>query len=168
MRADWLRLLAVIAVQAAILAAIPSRQVKARAGGTAITLETAPVDPLDPLSGYHVTLRYRAEEVVAEAPGERGAPAWLLVERGDPAWRGVACLPSRPATGSGQVALRAEVEDRRCRISSAGRFYIPEARRAEVDAALREARAALVDMRVDADGNVALVRLRAGRTVVEP
>lgn len=168
MRADGLRLLAVIAVQAAILAAIPSRQVKAHTSGTSITLETAPVDPLDPLSGYHVTLRYRAEEVVAEAPGERGAPAWLVVERGDPAWRGVACLPSRPEPVPGQLALRAQVEDRRCRIPSAGRFYIPETRRAEVDAALREARAALVDLRVDADGNVALVRLRAGRSVVEP
>ena len=168
MRADALRLLLVIGVQAAILAAIPSRQVKARASGTSITLETTPVDPLDPLSGYHVTLRYLAEQVVAEAPGQRGASAWLLLERGDPAWRGVACLNSRPATGPGQVAVRAEVEDRRCRIPSAGRFYIPEARRAEVDAALREARAALVDLRVDADGDVALVRLRAGRTVIEP
>ncbi len=168
MRADGLRLLLVIAVQAGILAAIPSRQVKARASGTNVTLETVPVDPLDPLSGYFVTLRYRAEEVVAEAPGERGAPAWLLLERGDPAWRGVACLNSRPEPGPGQVAVRAEVADRRCRIPSAGRFYIPEARRAEVDAALREARAALVDLRVSADGDVALVRLRAGRTVIEP
>ena len=61
MPVDRLRLLAVIALQAAILAAIPSRQVKARASGVDVTLETAPVDPLDPLSGYHVTLRYRAQ-----------------------------------------------------------------------------------------------------------
>lgn len=164
---DAARLLAVVAVQAAILAAIPFRQVKARAGGAEVTLETLPVDPLDPLSGYHVTLRYRAEEVAAEAPGERGAAAWLLVEKAEPAWRGVACLPSRPEVKPGQAVLRAEIEGRRCRVVSAGRFYIPEARRAEVDDALREARAALVDLRADADGNVALIRLRAGRTVVE-
>jgi hypothetical protein len=40
---------------------------------------------------------------------------------------------------------------------------VPEARRQEVDAALRRVGGrALVDLKVDADGNVALVRLRVG------
>lgn len=167
MPGDRLRLLAVIAVQAAILAAIPSRQVKARASGLEITLETAPVDPIDPLSGYHVTLRYRAEQLAAPPPAERGAVAWLVLERATPAWRPVTCLAGRPDPAHDQVVVRARVEDGRCRIPSAGRFYIPEARRHEVDAALAAARTALVDLLVDADGDVALVRLRAGRTVVD-
>lgn len=167
MPVDRLRLLAVIALQAAILAAIPSRQVKARASGVDVTLETAPVDPLDPLSGYHVTLHYRAEQLPAASPGAPGAAAWLLLERGAPAWRAVACLPARPEASGDQVVVRARLEDGRCRIPSAGRFYIPEARRHEVDAALRVARTALVDLRVDREGDVALLRLRAGSTVVE-
>lgn len=167
MPGDRLRLLAVVAAQLAILAAIPARQVKARATGLEITLETAPVDPLDPLSGWHVTLHYRAEQLGAPPPAAPGATAWLVLERAAPSWRAVACLAAAPEPAHDRVVIRARVEDGRCRIPSAGRFYIPEARRREVTAALAAARTALVDLRVDEGGGVALVRLRAGSTVVD-
>lgn len=170
MRATNGRLLAVLLVQFAILAAIPFRQVRARAVGAEITLATLPVDPRDLLSGHYVTLRYEAE--IPRGLAELGAPAdatvWVVVARGEPAWRPVAVAAARPATGPDQVAIRARQVDGRAVIPSAQRFYIPEARQDEVNRALLATRGAgLVDVRVDPDGNVALVRLRVGDVVVD-
>jgi uncharacterized membrane-anchored protein len=162
------RLVLVIAIQVAILAAIPLRQVRARLSGTVITLETMPVDPYDVLSGYYVTLRYRAEQPPdAGALREGDGPAWVLLAPAEPAWAPLRLARERPPAGDGTVALRVDVEHGRARIPSAGRFYVPEARREEVDRALRAAGSrALVDLKVDDDGNVALLRLRVGAVVV--
>jgi uncharacterized membrane-anchored protein len=161
-------LLAAVGIQLAILAAIPLRQAKARALGTEITLETAPVDPYDLLSGYHVTLAYRAEQLAPAVGGDEGGAAWLVVARAAPGWRPVSCSRgAAPVVREDQVAIAAEVVHGRCAITTARRFYVPEDRRQEIDAALRAVRgAALVDLKVDAGGNVALLRLRAGSVVV--
>jgi uncharacterized membrane-anchored protein len=165
-----LRLAAVLALQVAILAAIPLRQVRARLGGTVVTLETVPFDPYDVLSGYYATLRYAAEAPpgLAEARLDTGDTAYILVELGEPAWRAVGVARERPATtASGRAALRAVMTRRGLEIVSGGRFYVPESRRAAVDEALRTRRGqALVDLRVDEDGNVALLRLRDGERVL--
>lgn len=167
MRSRHWRVGAVVAVQLAILAAIPLRQVRARVSGTTVTLETVPVNPYDVLSGYYVTLAYEAERVPYLGGDADGGPAWLVVARGSPAWKGVACRRGLPSHGPDEVALAAEVVGGRCRIASASRFYVPEGRRAEVEAALRSVRSrALVDLRVNDAGDVALVRLRAGDVVV--
>ncbi len=47
-----------VLLQAAIIAAVPAKHIRARATGKLITIKTAPVDPYDFLSGYHVVLRY--------------------------------------------------------------------------------------------------------------
>jgi uncharacterized membrane-anchored protein len=160
-------LLAAVGIQLAILAAIPLRQAKARALGTEITLETAPVDPYDLLSGYHVTLAYRAEQLGYAGGDGDGGPAWLVVAPGSPAWQAVTCSRGLPSHAEGHVAIAAEVVHGHCSIPTAHRFYVPEDRRQEIDAALRAVRgAALVDLKVDAGGNVALLRLRAGSVVV--
>ncbi|HTN52045.1 MAG TPA: GDYXXLXY domain-containing protein [Anaeromyxobacter sp.] len=157
---------AVVLLQLGILAAIPLRQARARLAGTEVTLETMPVDPYDLLSGYYVTLRYRAEEA-PRAAGLGEGEAWLVLAPGSPAWSGVEVRAGRPVPAPGQVAIRVEVERGRVRIPSAGRFYVPEARRHEVDEALRAVRsAALVDLKVGEDGSVALLRLRAGAVTI--
>ena len=170
-----LRIALVLAVQVAILAAIPVRQVRARLDGTVVTLETVPFDPFDVLSGYYATLRYAAETPpgLAEARLAPGDTAFIVLERAEPAWRavGVAREPSfdrlRTSGAGGGVAVRAVDDPPRARIVSAGRFYVPESRRAAVDEALRARRGkALVDLRVDAAGNVALLRLRDGERVL--
>ena len=161
-----LRLALVLAVQIAILAAVPLRQVRARLDGTVVTLETVPFDPYDILSGYYATLRYAAEAPpgLAEARLEQGDTAFIVLERAEPAWRAVGVAREPPA---GRVALRAVMTRRGLAIVSAGRFYVPEARRAAVDEVLRVRRGkALVDLRVDAAGNVALMRLRDGDVVL--
>ena len=149
LRRHW-PLLAVIGIQGLLLALVPWRQVRARMSETEVTLRTVPVDPYDVLSGYYVTLRYEAEIALEGPREEAGTDAWLLVEKGDPAWRAVSCTSTRPEPrASGRSVLRAEVseEDGTCVIPSSHRFYIPEARRAHVDAAMRIAgEGALVDL----------------------
>jgi uncharacterized membrane-anchored protein len=161
-----LRLALVLAVQVAILAAIPVRQVRARLDGTVVTLETVPFDPYDVLSGYYATLRYAAETPpgLAEARLAQGETAFIVLERAEPAWRAVGIEREPPA---GRVAVRAVMTRRGLEIASAGRFYEPESRRAAVDEALRVRRGkALVDLRVDGAGYVALLRLRDGNRVL--
>ncbi|WP_242346291.1 GDYXXLXY domain-containing protein [Anaeromyxobacter terrae] len=168
-RSFW-RLAAVLALQVAILAAIPLRQVRARLAGTVVTLETVPFDPYDVLSGYYATLRYAAESPpgLAEARLAPGDTAFIVLERAEPAWRAVGVAREPPAaTAGGRVAVRALMTRRGLEIVSAGRFYVPETRRAEVDEALRARHGtALVDLRVDAAGDVALLRLRDGERVL--
>jgi uncharacterized membrane-anchored protein len=161
-----LRIALVLALQVAILAAIPLRQVRARLDGTVVTLETVPFDPYDVLSGYYATLRYAAESPpgLAEARLAPGDTAFIALERAEPAWRAVGVLREAPGAG---VAVRATMTRRGLEIVSASRFYVPEARRAAVDEALRaRGGKALVDLRVDAAGNVALLRLRDGKRVL--
>ncbi len=171
MRATKTRLLAVLAIQVAILAAIPLRQVRARVAGTEITLDTLPVDPRDLLSGHYVILRFKAEDAprdLVDAAVEADGPAWLVVERAEPAWRAVAVVRDRPAARRDRVAIRTTFTHGHPDIPFAERFYIPEARREEVDRALAASRGvALVDLRVDGDGNVALLRFRVGGLVLE-
>ena len=110
-----LRMALVLAVQVAILAAIPVRQVRARLDGTVVTLETVPFNPFDVLSGYYATLRYAAETPpgLAEARLAPGDTAFIVLERAEPAWRavGVAREPSfdrlRTSGAGGGVAVRA-------------------------------------------------------------
>jgi uncharacterized membrane-anchored protein len=178
-RSSALRLVLVVVVQAAILAAIPLRQVRARMDGTEVTLRTVPVDPYDVLSGYYVTLAYEVERPTAAVVEPGSGPGWLVVAPDGEAWRWVeCCAAARPQhLPDGAVALRVErtgasASRRRdgsvCSIPSAGRFYLPESRRAEVEAAMRATGGrALVDLKVDGEGNVALLRLRVGELVIE-
>lgn len=181
MRREFWRVGLVLAVQFAILAAIPVRQARARLSGVEITLETVPVDPYDLLSGYYVTLRYAVE--VAARAGEQtdrrppatersggGGATWMLVRRAAPAWElADCCLADRPRPlPDGLVALRVEHDKAGAvRIPSAGRFFIPESRRTEIDSALRASGGrARVDLKVGEDGSVALLRLHVGSVVV--
>lgn len=166
----WGPLAAVLVIQLGILALVPARQVRARLTGTPVTLRTVPVDPYDHLSGYYVTLRYEVERLLPEE--DPRTDAWLVVRRAEPAWKGVRVTAARPASlPEGELAIRlTPVPDARggCVLPSACRFYIPEARREEVDAALgRSGGSGLVDLRVGEDGEVALVRFRIGELVLE-
>jgi hypothetical protein len=189
-----------IAAQVAILAAVPWHQVRARLRGQEITLRTAPVDPFSPFSGFYMTLSYEVERPVAGKvePGiSKRKPAWIVVEKGEPAWTLVGVFRERPAPASGRAILRArwygggpdEVTDEnlrwsRAEIESAGRFYLPEEKARALEAAMseewkrwREQQATeedatprtqlLVDMKVDEKGYVALERLRFGKVTLE-
>jgi uncharacterized membrane-anchored protein len=163
-------LLVALGVQLAILALVPARSLVALTTGTEVTLRTMPVDPYDLLSGYYVTLAYEVERPDAPRPDvPDGATVYVVVERDTPAWRFVRYALDRDAAGPDQVVLRGRARWSGVALDNARRLYIPEAQREAVEEALARAdRRALVDMRVGADGTIALLRLRAdGQTFGE-
>jgi uncharacterized membrane-anchored protein len=157
------RLGVVVAVQLAILAAVPARTIRARLGGTGITLRTAPVDPFDVLSGHYVTLSYEVERESRDhaQPGLReGEEVWLTVAYGEPAWTLVGVTREKPAPASGRVSIRArQGRGGFTSIEQAERLYVTEERGAAVDAR-RGRQVDLVDLRVGDDGTPAVLRLR--------
>lgn len=169
----WWPLVLVLAVQFGILGAIPARKVVARLAGTEVTLRTRPVDPYDLLSGYYVTLGYeverpgpgQVEDGLADRVGE-GERVYVNVRRGDPEWRLSSVSLEAEAPAEGRVSLRAAWSGSAPILEGVDRLFIPEDRRDEADRALREAEGrALVDLRVDADGRMAVIRLRVGDRV---
>lgn len=191
------RLGAVLAVQVAILALVPARQVRARLSGTPVTLDTGPVDPFTPFVGHYVTLTYRAEqppERLVQSGLKDGETVWITVERATPAWKPVSIRRERPAPAPDRVSIRATWSGwarGRAVIPSAGRFYVAASRQKELDRTMRAAAdrqwkeiqarrkageeidredlpgLALVDLRVSEDGDVALTRLRVDGTAVD-
>jgi uncharacterized membrane-anchored protein len=158
----WIRLAVVLAVQVAILVAVPARQVRARLRGTSVTLRTAPLDPFDVLAGHFVTLAYEVERASAGSaePGlHEGEHVWLTVAQGDPAWTLVSVTRDRPAPASGQVSIRARWGRWGARLEDASRLYVSEERGKAVDARGRGG-GDLVDVRVAEDGTPAVMRLR--------
>jgi uncharacterized membrane-anchored protein len=154
-----------LALQLAILAAVPAKKVRAHFSGREITLETRPIDPYDLLSGYYVTLGYAIERPPDELlpPLETGE-VWLVVEPGDPAWRLVEVRLARPLElARDRVAIRATWMYGMAQIEGAQRLYIPESQRHEIDALMRQQNGrALVDLKVSAGGEPAVLRMRLG------
>lgn len=155
----------VLGAQLLVLALVPARVVYARLFGTDVTLRTVPVDPYDLLSGYYVTLAYEVEQPPngvdhpTESYDER---VYIVVRRGEPAWDRVRFAATAEGLGPDEVALRARWRGVGAALDGAGRFYIPEDRRLDVERALAEVGGrALVDLRVGPDGTIALLRLRA-------
>jgi len=155
----------VIGVQLLALAAIPARSVRTRAVGQDVALWTAPVDPYDVLSGYYVTLTYEAESAVTSDTRkfEKHDDVWVTIRRGEPAWTQVSVRKERPAASPDELSLRARWNGWRVEIANAGRLYIPEDERDRASKLLGDVRGrALVDLKVDADGDVSVLRLRVG------
>jgi len=172
MRRHW-PLAVVLVVQAGILAAMAAPHVVARARGTLVTLRTAPIDPYDFMSGYHLVLHYEVENPPREmvppdlADGDR---VWLVVRRAEPAWELADVTLTRPAARADHVALPARwtkrflgAADGRAEIEGADRVYMPETRRRRAEElASDRGKRGLVDLRVGPDGTVAVLRLRIG------
>jgi len=155
----------VVGVQVLALAAIPVRTLRTRAQGADVALWTAPVDPYDVLSGYYVTLTYEAEAVSTrdEHKFQKDDDVWVTVRRGDPAWTQVSVRSERPAASPDEISLRARWIGWRAEIVNAGRLYIPETERDRASKLLSDAKGrGLVDLKVDADGGVSVMRLRVG------
>ncbi len=162
-RERW-RLVAAVAVQLAVLALVPARQLLAGMHGTEVTLATAPVDPFDTFSGPFVALAYEVEQPCLAVDVD--ATVFVTVQRGEPAWTFVSLDRERPPASDGRVSLRATCRPGRASLDSAGRFYLPQEQATDVERMLRPnggpRMSALVDVLVDGAGNVALRRLRVG------
>lgn len=154
---------AAVAIQLALLAAIPWPQVRARTSGTEVILATAQYDPYDAFRGHYVALNYE----LARVPSERLADlpdVFYIGIRPDAAgiWRPVGEASEPGSLPPATVAVKA----RNLRWAASigmDRYYMPEARRDEVNAILADAfgetDAIRVRARIGPDGTAAIIGL---------
>jgi len=162
-----------VLVQVIILAAIPAKQVSAKLTGKLITIKTAPVDPYDFLSGYHVVLNYEISRPpgLVEFSGDRrrNVPIYVILKEGtDNNWHALSVHKTWPKKIPkdcmimkgiwGYWGVRYGIES----------YFIPEKHRTEIEKDLRKnARQAKAQVKVDKFGNAALIRLLVGNKVYE-
>lgn len=163
-----------LTVQAAILAAVPAKQIYTRLTGKTILIRTAPVDPYSFLSGYHVILNYE----IARPPDwsniqreyKRGQPVYVVLKQdADETWSAESAHNRRPED---IPADRIVIKGRRGRWRGVEygveSYYIPEKSRQEIEQDLRKnAGKAKVEIKVDHFGNAALIRLHIEDRIYE-
>jgi uncharacterized membrane-anchored protein len=173
------RLWVPLAIQAALILGVPAQDAYTHAAGRQITLQTAPVDPYDPLRGYSQTLGYDISDPdrLKQLPGgqlfaqnQRGsvyivlqAPAQADANPPKP-WKPVRVSVDRPTDlPANQVALKGRY-DRSWRLTyGLEAYYMPEDQRQELNTAIGQVRsdpkAFVVEAKVDASGNAVPVSL---------
>jgi uncharacterized membrane-anchored protein len=135
-------------------------------------MRVAPVDPVDPLRGRYVALAYPATEeaVLAKLPGwdERrageGRPGWLTLAPAPAVggWQPVAIAFARPSGPAvGRLVVRGRFHGRALDLG-ADRYFVDDRHGAALERALVRAKGGTAELRVDAEGQVALVGLRIG------
>ena len=165
-----------VAAQSAILAAVPGKQVYTRATGKLITIKTAPVDPYDFLSGYHVVLNYE----ISRPPGfdeptrwdrrrVREQPVYVMLKAGDDnIWFATLAYDTWPQdVPDGCLVIKGHKSRRGIRYGIES-YFIPEKDREAIEKDLREnQRQAKAQIKVDRFGNAALIRLLVEDRVYE-
>jgi len=161
-----------VAAQFLILAAAPAQKIYTRAMGRSVMLKIRPVDPYNMLSGYYVTLNYEIADPgsfanpVNASNGERVYA--ILERRNDGVWRQVSLSKSRPTNlPENRIAIRGRYTYSRIGYGIE-EFFIPEDKRAEIEEGLRKNHdQARVEIKVDSEGNAALVRMLVGDRVYD-
>ncbi|MEO6724568.1 MAG: GDYXXLXY domain-containing protein [Blastocatellia bacterium] len=158
-----------LALQLLILIGVSAQQFIARTTGRSVVLKVQPVDPYSILSGYYVTLGY---EISSNGgfPRNAGEPntdpnpggiVYAIVERQDDGlWHPVELASSLPTSlPENRMVIRGRYVGGRIEYGIE-QFYIPESKRDVINKDLREHLGdARVELKVDADGNAALVKL---------
>ena len=157
--------IAAVAIQTAIVALVPAKKIYTLNTGKLITIRTAPVDPYDFLSGYHVILRYEITSLSDDLFDtlETGQAVYLVLTEGvDGVWERHSSHFTRPETiPEGAVVVKGVKRDWRGVQFGIETFFIPEKDREPIEHDLRNnAGKALADIKVDQFGRAALVRLR--------
>jgi GDYXXLXY motif protein len=164
---EWGKLAGLLAVQFAVLVAIPLPTIRTRWSGTDVTLWTEAPDPFRMTARAEVPLAYEAERPGADASGKpsfaEGDELWVTVRRGEPAWLPVSVTAARPSEAPDRISMRARWHGSRAEIENGGGLRVEETEHEAVADALNAVgRHALVDLRVSPDGDVVVMRLRAG------
>ena len=167
-------LIAAIVLQCAIIAAVPAPKLFARLTGKTITIKTAPVDPYDFLSGYHMILNYEISRLdpnlAAQGIYHRNNQTLysVLVKGEDYVWHSQSVHTSFPEdVPDGAVVIKGKWQRGRIQYGIE-KFFIPEENRGDIESDFRNnRRQALIDIKVDRFGNAALVRLRVDDRVYE-
>lgn len=163
---------AAIVLQVLILMGVPARKAYTRATGRDVVLKVAPIDPYSILSGYYVTLDYdiRLPASFPNAPkfGYDEVIYAIVEQQPDGIWKPVDIQREFPKNlPANRVAIRGRWDDWRINYGIE-EFYIPEGKRHVIAEDLRKNQAeARVDLKVDASGNAALLRLRIQDRVYE-
>ena len=172
MRRHALYFVLAVAAQLLILAAVPAQKMYTRATGRSVTLKMRPVDPYSVLSGYYVTLNYEIADSHSFPNSDfsyDGDRIYAILERqNDGVWRPVSLSKSRPTDlPENRIAIRGRQAYDRIEYGIE-EFFIPENKRAEIEEGLRKHRdQARVEIKVDSNGNAALVRLLIGDHVYD-
>lgn len=162
-----------MALQLAILGAIPARKVMTIARGREVTLKVQPVDPYSIMSGYYVVLSYSiSRQSSFPTPPELlpGSPCYAIVEKdADGIWNPVELTKDSPAyVPQNRAVLSGTFEQGSVIRYGIENFYIPETRRSEIADDLRKnPDKAVVDVSVDENGGAVLRRLRIENRVYE-
>jgi uncharacterized membrane-anchored protein len=163
---------AAVAVQLVILFAVPARQVFTRATGREVVLQVAPVDPYDVLKGYYVTLGYdisRTSSFPHPPTFAEDEVVYAIVEQQDDGpWQAVALERELPTDlPANRVAIRGRWHAWRI-LYGIEEFSIPESKRDVITDDLNKNRnEARVEVKVDANGQAALLRLKIQDRVYE-
>jgi uncharacterized membrane-anchored protein len=164
--------LVAVVLQVLILVGVPARKAYTRATGREVILKVAPVDPYSILTGYYVILGYdisRPADFPNAPKFEPNEVIYAIVEQqSDSLWKPVGIdrvLPKNlPAN---RVAIRGRWNDWRIEYGIE-EFYIPEEKRSVIaDDLSKNQNEARVEVKVDATGNAALVRLRIQDRIYE-
>ncbi|AGY58380.1 GDYXXLXY domain-containing protein [Gloeobacter kilaueensis] len=163
----WGLLLAAVLGQTLLLFWAPAQQNWISLTGREVTLQTAPVDPFNALSGYYVNLSYQIADA-RKLPGfpsaiAEGAPLYVLLaapQTPGTAWRALSVSTSPPQPTGTQAVLMGHYRRGRLKFGLET-YYIPEAERERIAADLNQHPSrALVDARVTAGGQAVPVRIR--------
>lgn len=180
------RLWAPLFIQAVMILAVPAQDAYTYATGTAVTLQTAPVDPYDFLRGYYQTLSYdiSQSETLSTLPGGKEIfngysnqpESFYLVletpttETSPPTpWQPVRVSETQPDNlQANQVVLKGQYIGRRVTYGLE-RYYMPEDQRTDINGHIRDTQrqnqeAFVVDIKVDSRGNAVLVGLWVDET----
>jgi GDYXXLXY protein len=178
MRPDVLAVAAALALQAALVAAIPLHETFVRTTGRTVVIAVEPIDPYDPVRGYHADFKYRGlgptDPVLPgfDHQAADGSPAFVLLQpdRGGAGARPIRIVRS-PADGRGALVIRAHyvvrgdcshvADDSSCRFLhvTPDAWYADEGAFNVMGGYLRENQA-VAELRVTADGDASLIRLR--------
>lgn len=158
---------AAVVVQALIVVGVPSRRAYTLFTGRTVFLKTAPVDPYDIISGQYVALGYDISNR-SGLPGavdlRSGQPVYVVLQEGDDGfWHARSASRRRPkAIAPAEVVIKGRYTRWRVEYGIEG-YFVPEGMGPEIEAGLLGARQqARVEIKVDAFGNAALVRLHVG------
>ena len=176
------RFWAPLALQAALIVAIPAQDAYTYVTGRQVTLQTAPVDPYDLLRGYSQTLSYEISqpETLRSLPGGEDffnadlngqqsiyvvleAPESTHTNPPEP-WKPVQVSSSLPTDlENNQIALKGEYRGWRV-IYGLETYYMPEDQRTQLNGAIGQAarqnqQAFVVEVKIDGQGNSVPVSL---------
>lgn len=165
-----------ILAQCMLLAAVPAKQIYTRTTGKLITIKTAPYDPYDFLSGYHVRLNYD----ISQPPGfEQTEPRYtyrpkdtyvyvILKERQNGIFSAVSMHNAWPENiPQGAMVIKGKKTYNRVEYGIES-YFIPEKNREQIEKDLRDNnRQAKAQIKVDKYGNANLIRILVEDRVYE-